>query len=62
MINKYDIAGFINNVDLDKKKVEKLSIKAESKAEQDKILKLQAFQLCYIRGKSHFEKMVIKSI
>ena len=40
--------------DLDKKLV-KLATKAELNAEQDKIVKLQAFDSSYFRGKSHFE-------
>ena len=35
--------GFINNADLDKKKVAKLANKTELKAEQDVIAKLQPF-------------------
>ena len=38
VVGKSDISGFMKNVDLDKK-VATLVIKAESKAEQDKILK-----------------------
>ena len=38
VVDKSDISGFMKNVDLDKK-VATLVIKAESKAEQDKILK-----------------------
>ena len=37
------IAGFINNSDLDKKKVATLATNAELKTEQDKKTKLQAF-------------------
>ena len=32
-----------------------LAAKAELQAEQDKIVKLQAFDSSYFRGKSHFE-------
>ena len=53
MVDKSAIAGFINNADLDKK-VAALATKAELKAEQDKIIKLQAFDSSYFRGKSHF--------
>ena len=37
------------------KRVATLAKKAELKAEQDKITKLQAFDSSYFRGKSHFE-------
>ena len=37
------------------KKVATLSTKVELKAEQDKIVKLQAFASSYFSGKSHFE-------
>ena len=36
-------------------KVATLVTKAELKAEQDKIIKLDAFDSSYFRGKSHFE-------
>ena len=36
-------------------KVATLATKAELKAEQDKIIKLQAFDSSYFCGKSHFE-------
>ena len=54
MIGKYTIAGFMNSADLDKK-IATLATKAELKAEQDKIIKLQAFDSSYFGGKSHFE-------
>ena len=37
------------------KRVATLAKKAELKAEQDKITKLQAFDSSYFQGKSHFE-------
>ena len=55
LINTSDITGFITNADLDKKKVVTLATKAELKEEQDKIIKLQAFDSSYFRGRSHFE-------
>ena len=55
LLCKCDIAGMINNTDLDKKKVATLATKAELKAEQDKIIKLKAFDSSYSRGKNHFE-------
>ena len=42
------------NPDLNKK-IATLATKAESKAEQDKIVKLESFNLNYFRGKNHFE-------
>ena len=39
LVNQSDIAGFINNADLDKKKVATLATKAELIAEQGKIIK-----------------------
>ena len=44
----------MDNSDLDKK-VGTQAKKAELKAEQSKILKIQAFDSSYIRGKSNFE-------
>ena len=35
--------------------------KAELKAEQDKIIKLQVFDSSYVRGKSHFENNGIQN-
>ena len=55
-VDKFDINGFINNADLDKKKVATVETKTELKAEQDKISKLQAFDLNYFRDKNHFEE------
>ena len=54
MADKSAIAGFINNADWNKK-VATLATNAELKAEQDKIIKLQAFDSSYFRGKGHFE-------
>ena len=42
LFDKSAISGFINNTDLDKN-VATLARKSELKAEQDKIIKLQAF-------------------
>ena len=52
LVNKSDISGFIDNSNLDKKKVT-LATKAELKTEKDKIVKLQAFDSSYFRYKSH---------
>ena len=54
LVDKSDIAGFINNADLNNKAVT-LATKAELKAEQAKITKLQVFDSSYFCGKSHFE-------
>ena len=53
LVTKYDIAGFIN--DADYKKVATLATKSELKADQDKIIKLQAFDSSYFCDKNHFE-------
>ena len=54
LVNKSDIAVFIDNSDLNKK-VATLATKTELKVEQDKLTKLQAFDSSHFRGKSHFE-------
>ena len=54
LVNESYITGFINSSDLDQK-ITTLKTKAELKAEQDKIVKLQAFDSSYFCGKSHFE-------
>ena len=46
LVNKSDIAVYINNADLDRK-VAALATKAELKAEQGKIIRLQAFDSSY---------------
>ena len=51
MVNKSNISGFINNSDLDKK-IATLAKNAELKAEQDKTVKLQAFNSIHFCGKS----------
>ena len=53
LVTKSDIAGFIN--DGDYKKVATLATKSELKANQDKIIKLQAFDSSYFCDKNHFE-------
>ena len=53
LVDKSPIAGFLSNAELDNK-VAALT-KAELKAEQDKIIKLQTFDSSYFRSKSHFE-------
>ena len=55
MVDKSAVAGFINHAELDKK-LATLATKAELKAEQDKISKLQAFDLSYFLGKGHFDE------
>ena len=54
LVKRSNILGFIDNTDLDKK-TGILATKAEFKAEQDKIVKLQAFDSSFFRGNSHFE-------
>ena len=54
-VDKYAISGFINNSDL-KTELAKLAKKAELKAEQLKIPKLQAFDLNCFLDKSHFQE------
>ena len=54
LVNESYITGFINSSNLDQK-ITTLKTKAELKAEQDKIVKLQAFDSSYFCGKSHFE-------
>ena len=49
-----DISGFISKPDLNKR-IKTLARKSEFKTEQDKMVKLQAFNSSYLRGKSHFE-------
>ena len=55
LVEKSDILGFIDNCDLDKK-IGTLAAKAELKTEQNKIVKLQAFDFSYFRCKSQFEE------
>ena len=54
MVDKSDIARFVYNSDLNKK-LATLATKTELKAGQDKIIKSQAFDSSYFRGKSQFE-------
>ena len=54
LFDKSAFAGFISSTDLNKK-VTTSAKKAELKAGQDKITKLQAFDSSYFRGKNHFE-------
>ena len=54
LVDKSAIAGFTSNADL-KIKVATLATKVELKAEQDKIVKLQALDLSYFCSESHFE-------
>ena len=52
MVHKFDISGFTNNFDFDKK-IAIVATKAKLKAEQDEIIEI--FDSDYFRGKSHFE-------
>ena len=54
LVHKSYISGFIDKLDLDKN-IATLETKAELKAEQDKIVKLQTFDFSYFCGISHFE-------
>ena len=60
LVTKSDISGFIDNPDLDKK-IGTLATKAELKAEQDKILKLQAFDSSEFYNKSDLEDASIQN-
>ena len=53
LVNKSDISKFINNFDLDKN-IETLATKADLKAEQDKIVKLQTYDSSLYIGQSYF--------
>ena len=53
MVNESNISRFISNSDLDKK-IATLATKAELKTEQNKIVKLQAFDSGYFRCKNYF--------
>ena len=52
--DRSDTDGFTNNAELNKKEAA-LATKAKLKAEQDKILKLQALDVFDFKGKNHFE-------
>ena len=54
LLNKSDIYSPVKNSDLNTK-LATLATKTKLKAEQDKIVKLQAFDSTYFRNKSHFE-------
>ena len=55
LANKFDIAGFIDNSDFNKKGGNISNKSRIKKAEQDKITKLEKFYSSYLRGKSHFK-------
>ena len=61
LVDKSATAGFINNADLDKK-VTTLATKAELKAEQNKILKLQVFVIQVIFEVKIILKMMVLKI
>ena len=61
-MDKFAIAGFINNADLGKKKAATLPIKAELKAQQDKITKLKVFDSNYFRIKVILKMMMVLTI
>ena len=53
LVNETTISRVMNNSDLNKR-IEELATKVDLKAEQNKILKLQAFDSSYFPSKSHF--------
>lgn len=53
LVDKSATVGFVDNADLNNK-VAKLATKAQLKAKQDEIVKLQSFNSSYFRCKSHF--------
>ena len=61
LVDKFDIAGFKNNSDLNNKAAT-LATKAELKAEQDKIVTLQVFDSSYFRGKIILKMIVLRTI
>ena len=61
LVDKSDRSRFINDYDLDKK-IAISATKTELKKEQDKIIKLQAFDSSYFSGKSHFENDVFQHV
>ena len=50
LVNKSNISRFINDSDLNKK-IETLATKAELNGEQDKLVKLETYDLNYFLGK-----------
>ena len=59
LVDKYDICNLVKISDLNTK-LARLATKAELKAEQDKIVKLQAFDSHYFRGENVLVIMVFK--
>ena len=55
LVDKFAIFGLASNAELNLK-VATLATKAELKAEKNKIEKLEAFNISYFLGKSHFEE------
>ena len=51
---EFDISGFINNVDFNRK-IATLATKEILRYEKDEIVKLEGFDLSYLRGESNFE-------
>ena len=54
LLDDWNIANFVKNSNLKKNRTI-LATKAESKAEQDKVVKFQLFDSNYFRGKSHLK-------
>ena len=61
LINKSDILILVKNSDLNTK-FSSLATKAEVKAEQDEIVKLQVFDRSYFHGHIFFMMMVLKYV
>ena len=55
IVDRSNISGFIDNSNLEKK-IATLVTNTELKVKQDRIVKLQAFDSSYFRGKSHFRR------
>ena len=59
LAKKYNISTFIDNTNLDNKIA---TLRAKLRVEQDKIVKLQAFDSIYFRGKGYFEDSKLFSV
>lgn len=60
-MNESNFSNPVKNSDVNAK-LTTLSTKAESKSEQDKIVKLQSFDSSHLRGKTFFEDDCTKTI
>ena len=59
LVNKSNVSDLVKNSDLNTK-LATLGTKAELKAEQDKIVKLQIHSLSYFLGKNFYVMMVFR--